>query len=285
MGKSLSITVHPSALGAEYLSVSDAMLQVLDMVGALENIEAGDENERKIIWRLVKAHTNSPPFTVVAEAYPKDPQVSIAIEAERVTKRYGMAIRGLLAGDKPAWLEHDASRLFKKALKRNLNGIGHTDIHIDGEETIIIVPSVAQAGVAALERAEIEVREDLRRTEFGSIEGQVIGLTRYYNSPAIVFMERLSGEKIFCVLADELAQAIGPEHKWSEAWDGRYLRIGGELIYGSDGKLKRVNASYSEEIVWSDIPISALRDVDVLQGRTVHEHIAKFWGEQFGESH
>ena len=73
MSKSISITVHPSDFSGEFLTVADALHQVLDMIGTLEGIEAGDKAERKIVWRLTEAHTNSPPFTLTAEAFPRDP--------------------------------------------------------------------------------------------------------------------------------------------------------------------------------------------------------------------
>lgn len=282
MAKSVSITVHPSDLGGEYLTVSDAMRQVLDMIGALEGIEAGDPSERQIDWRLTEAHTNSPPFTIRAEAFSRDPQVSVGPRADRVAEMYAVAIRSVLAGERPSWLESEPGRQLKKALKRNLNGVGHTDVQIDGDEPIVIVPTTARIGLAVLEQAEIAEVVDLQRTEHGSVEGQVIGLTKYYNSPALVFQERLSGQKVVCVLTPKLAESIGPSHQWSEAWEGRHLRLGGKLIYGSDGRLKRVNATRYQEIKWADVALHDLRGIDILQGRTVQEHLDEFWGVKFG---
>ena len=280
MAKSVSITVHPSDLSGEYLTVSDAMKQVLDMIAALEGIEAGDSQERQIVWRLTEAHTNSPPFTVKAEAFARDPQVSVAFQAERVTRLYAVAISSVLEGSRPEWLESEPGRALKRALKRNLNGVGHTDVVIEGEQPIIIVPSTARVGLEAL--AETDQAEDLQRTEYGSLECQVIGLTRYYSSPAIIVTERLTREKVVCVLTPKLAAELGPEHQWSEVWGGQDLRIGGKLTYDSNGKLKRINASFYESIEWTDIPISDLRGLDITGGRTVQEHLDEFWGERFG---
>jgi len=280
MARSVSITVHPSDLGAEYLSVSDAMNQVLDMIGALESIEAGDASERQIVWRLTDAHTNSPPFTVRAEAFSRDPQVSVAIEAERVTKLYSVAITSVLGGSKPDWLESEPGKLLRRALKRNLNGVGHTDVVIGDDDPIVIVPTGARLGITALEFDE-EHAEDYQRTEFGTVECQVIGLTTYYSSPAIIVLERLSRQRVICVLTPKLAAELGPEHQWSEAWEGQSLLIGGKLAYGSDGKLKRINAVFQESVEWSDVPISDLKDLDITNGRTVEQHLDDFWGERF----
>ena len=119
----------------------------------------------------------------------------------------------------------------------------------------------------------------LSRTEYGSVEGQVIGCTQFNSSPAFVFQERLSGDRIICALAPDFAERLGPEHRWPEVWSGQYLRIGGELIYGADGTLKWINASYHEKIRWADVSLSDIRGLDVLKQRTVHQHLDEFWGE------
>lgn len=282
MTKSVSITVHPSDLSGEYLTVSDAMKQVLDMIGALEGIEAGDAGERQIVWRLTEAHTNSPPFTVRAEAFSRDPQVSVSLEADRVARLYGVAISSVLAGERPNWLESEPGRALKRALKRNLNGVGHTDILIEDEAPIIIVPTTARVGIIALEADDEQAEDDLQRTEYGAIECQVIGLTKYYSAPAIIAVERLSRAKVVCVLTPKLAAELGPEHQWSEAWEGQSLRVGGKLTYGADGKLKRVNVAFHENIEWESVSLSDLKQIDITEGRTVHQHLDEFWGENFG---
>ena len=282
MAKSVSITVHPSDLSGEYLTVSDAMRQVLDMIGALEGIEAGDAGERQIVWRLTDAHTNSPPFTVKAEAFSRDPQVSVKLEVDRVVHLYAVAVSSVLDGNKPDWLESEPGRLLRRALKRNLNGVGHTDVVVEGEEPIVIVPTTARVGIAALDAGDDQADQDLQRTEFGTIECEVIGLTRYYSSPAIIVVERLSQSKVVCVLTPKLAAELGTEHHWLEAWEGQSLRIGGKLTYGPDGKLKRVNVAFHETIEWADVPLSDLKALDITGGSTVEQHLDEFWGEMFG---
>lgn len=280
MGKAISFTIYPSAQSAEFLTVSDAMKQILDMVGALETTEAGDAAERQIVWRLTEAHTNSPPFTVTAEAYSRDPSVSVVIEATRVTKLFATTVREVLAGERPGWIEEPTARLLQQALKRNLNGVGETKIIID-DETVSVVPTTARIGLEALARVEAPL-SDKSRVEYGSVEGQVIGLTTYYNNPALVLVERLSGAHIVCSLTQELAERLGPNHNWKDAWEGSRLLIGGEIVYGQAGDIKRVNASYYTELKWTDVPRLRLKGIDLLQGRTVHEHLDQFWGERFG---
>lgn len=277
MAKSVSFTIHPSALGAEYLTVSDAMHQILDLVGALESTEAGDANERKIVWRLTEAHTNSPPFTVTARAYPRHPTLIVDIEAERVTKMFAETVRESLHGRVPHWVERPTRRHLEAVMKRNLNGIGQSEIVV-GDERLHVLPSNARPALAALHEPT-EAAVDKSRVEYGSIEGRVVGLTTYYNNRALMLLERLSGKQIVCSLSDELAAKLGPTHQWQEAWEGSRLLIGGEIVYGADGSIKKVNATYHEELPFTDVPLADLRGLDILQGRTTREHLEEFWGE------
>lgn len=280
MAKSVSFTIHPSALGAEYLTVSDAMHQILDLVGALESTEAGDANERKIVWRLTDAHTNSPPFTVTVHAYPRHPSLLVDVEANRVAKMFAETVREALSGRIPDWVEGSTRKRLAAVAKRNLNGIGQTEI-IVGDEHLRVLPANARPALEALQEPT-ETVEDKSRIEYGSIEGRVVGLTTYYNNKALVLLERLSGKQIVCSLTDGLAARLGPTHQWQEAWEGSRLLIGGEIVYGPDGFIKKVNASYYEELAFTDVPLMDIRGIDILQGRTTREHLEAFWGESVG---
>jgi hypothetical protein len=279
LAKSVTITVHPSALSGESLTVSDALRQVLDTIDALEMVEAETDSGRKIVWRLAEAHTNSPPFTVVAVASPRDSQVSVEIEAGRVAGAYAQALNELMAGRKPDWMAKEVADPLKRVFKRNLNGVGFTEIEVNGLPPTTIAPNTARVAVNVLEQADIAEREDLRRTEYGSIEGEVVGLAKIGGSPAIVVLERLSAIRVPCVLSDDLEEDVGPHHQWSEVWQGKYVRISGALHYDSKGALKRVNATSYQDVVWADIPVSALRGIDILDGRTIREHLDEIWGE------
>lgn len=285
MSKSLSITVHPSSLGGDYLTVSDAMRQVLDVVEALERAEGGGDSERRIVWRLTEAHTNSPPFTVTASAFSTDPVVSVDIEATRVAALFAEGINDLLRGADPDSIDADMAAPIRRVLKRNLNGVGQTQITIEGTPTLTVVPATAQIALSALDRlsnAEREASVALRRTEYGAVEGEVIGLIRWNDKPALTLIERLSGEKVTCVLSPKLAEELGPTHKWSEAWESGRVLIAGALHYGDDGALKRVNAESLIGLPFTDIRLADLRDVDLLRGRSVGEHIKLLRGGEVG---
>jgi len=285
MGKSLSITVHPSAHGAEYLTVSDAMRQVLDLIEALERSETAEMGTRLIVWRLTEAHTNSPPFTITAEAFPVNPVVSIGLEASRVISIFTHGFKELLEGRSSAWIDVGIATPLKRALQRNLNGVGRTEINVEDEEPFNVVPTNARAAVVALERLELDAEAakiDYSRTEFGAVEVEVRGITRWNDKPALSVIERLSGDKITCVLSKDLADELGPNHKWGEAWEGQRLLVSGALHYGHDGALKRIDADSSEDMPWTDVSLADLHDIDILQGRSVNEHLRLIRGGDLG---
>ncbi len=281
MASSLSITVYPSHHSGEYLTVSDAMSQILDFVKALECFSTTDNEAQVISWRLIKAHTNSPPFTVVAEAFPIDPSLHIEREASRVIYAFSNGIDDLLKRITPKGVDSESCHPLMRAFKRTLNGIGRTDLRIEGEPVISVVPQNAELAIAALDNVlEIVVASiDGTRTEYGSVEGEVCGLVRWYRKPALLFVERLSGSRVTCVLSPELAQELGPSHKWYEAWQGGRLLFGGTLYYGPNGLLRRVDADYIEERPYTDVSLSSLKDIDILQGNSVEEHLKGIWGQ------
>mgnify|MGYP006919320046 CR=1 FL=1 len=285
MAKSISITVHPSAVGAEYLTVSDAMRQVLDLIAALENTESRTASSRQIVWRLTEAHTSSPPFTVVAEAFSTSPELSVESEASRVANLFSSGLKELLDGHDPTWIDDEAAAPLKRVFNRNVNGIGRTQIVVDGNEPFNIVPNNTRAAIAILEHREINesvLTTDYSRTEYGAVEVEVYGITRWNDKPALMVRERLSQDRVTCVLSQELAEKLGPHHLWSEAWEGNRLQVGGALHYGRDGELKRIDANSAEVKVWTDVTMAEIQSIDILQGRSVSEHLHLLRGEDVG---
>lgn len=284
MSKTFSVTVYPDPLAGEYLTVSDALSQVLDMIEALERSEAVNPNERKIVWRLTKAHTNSPPFTLIAEPFPAKPDLSVVLEANRVSGLLEGDVRNLLDG-RVGGVVVDAMPAIKRVIERNTSTITRTEIAFSGSEPFSIRPQNAKTAKAAIERAEIAEREsqpDWQRTEFGSVEGEISGLTRWNGKPALDVIERLSEKKFTCVLSGELSEKIGPAHNWSEVWEGRRVILTGALHYNSDGDLKRADVEDFEDVPWTDVTINDLKSFDVLGDKSMDEHLDILRGEAIG---
>lgn len=286
MAKTVAITVHPASLGDDKLSVGDAMRQVLDFIDALEALDVSQNGNEQIIWRLQKAHTNSPPFTVVAEAGSIDPAISVAFRAERVTEAYHETMDELISGVRPEWLDAKSSRVFRRLFERNTRSVGRTDITFDDSSSPIqIVPSNARKALVALEYGEVDESAaivDQTHTEYGAREGDIFGLVRFYGQPAVVIKERLSAAKVTCVLKEEVAAQLGPQHKWSEAWEGRRVLVRGALNFDSDGRLKKIDVESIDPI--DPRPVSGLEvsDSDFLSGRSAGEHLDRFWDEKDG---
>lgn len=285
MTKSVSFTIHPSALGAEYLSVSDAMKQVLDLVDALEHTEADAANERQIVWRLTEAHTNSPPLTITVEAFAINPAVAIDFEANRVANEFAIGLNGLLLGQPHSELPRHAIGPLKRVFQRNLNGIGLTEISVDDDLSLTVAPTNARSALIAVERLELDWKaevKDYRRTEYGSVEVEVFGVSRFYEKPALIVIERLSRDKVTCILTSQLAEHLGPKHQWNEVWRGERLLVSGALHYDAAGSLARIEAEDAETIPWTDVSLGDLRGVNLLDSRSVSEHLSLIRGEDVG---
>jgi hypothetical protein len=285
MSRSVSFTIHPAALGAEYLSVTDAMKQILDLVEALEHTEAAGSADRQIVWRLTDAHTNSPPLTITAEAFSISPAIAIDIEASRVVKRFTHGITELLHGRSDPELPRHVIAPLKRIFQRNLTGIGLTEVSVEGEQPLTVAPSGARSAIIAVERLELDWKADIqdyRRTEYGAVEVEVFGITRFYDKPALIVTERLSREKVTCILSSQLADFLGPNHQWNEAWQGERLLVSGALHYNEAGSLARIEAEDAEPLPWTSVALGDLRDIDLTRGRSVQEHLNLIRGEDVG---
>ncbi|WP_145911927.1 hypothetical protein [Blastochloris viridis] len=285
MAEFLAITVHPSALGESDLTVADAMRQVLDVIELVEKAdEVEGSEESKVVWRLKRASTNSP-FTVEAQGWSKDPAVSVDVRAARAKRTAREAIAGLLISHEPPdWMDGAALRTAKRLLERNLNGIGQTDLRM-GDDPIQIFPATAQIGVISLEKALIDEKlsaPNLRRTEFGSFEGEIIAATRHYQNPALVIRERLTGDRITCVLSPDIAQQVGPAHSWTEIWAGRRVMVGGALHYSTEGQIAKADVDALSVVDERIVDLNELRELDITGGMSAADFLNLIRGADNG---
>ena len=283
--KKLTITIHPNPLSGEYLSVKDAFCQITDLISTLEISESKEPENRQIVWRLTEAYTNSPPFTIVSVPYPVSDDQSVDNETDRVVGVFVSGLRSLLAGEPSKHMIEDALEPMVRLLQRNLNGVSTTDIRFADDNIISIQPQSARLAKRTIELAVLEAeasKPDLQRTEFGTATGEIVGISRWYRKPAMIINERLSEERFICVLGDELSKKIGPLHHWREVWEGRQVNVSGALHFDTNGTLKRADIYHLEEINWSDVSLADLRDIDVLRGSRVAEHIKKIRDELDG---
>jgi hypothetical protein len=267
----LAVTVYPTMTESDNLTAPDALRQVLDIVELLAKAEAYQEGgPNKIVWRLTSASANSP-FTVELEATAHMPDVSISLQALRVKQIVRGAVSSILDGGSRAdWLDNGAGRTLKSILQRNLNGVGRTDIDFrNSADPIVIVHASAKRAVLALEMAELDEElkdDDLTHVEYGALEGEVMSTGLHHSRPAVFLKERLSGERVICVLSAEIAERIGPEHSWLEVWTGRRTLVSGAVYYDQEGVARRVHAENVETFVVPEVALNEIRDSDFTGG-------------------
>jgi hypothetical protein len=283
--ETITIVVYPSGADADSLTVSDAMQQVLDAFALLAKAEAQKAGSKKIVWRLEHASTNSP-LTISAMAVASDPIGTISEEAHLAKMALGSGLSDILYGrDRASWIDQEAETIVRRILKRNLNGVGRTDVRFDDETpSVVIDHRSALNGVSFLEMKAAEdaaAKDDLTRTEYGSVEGNVILVGSYYNKPAFLLRHRLSGRDVWCVLNPQNADAVGGIHSWKEAWGGgQRVLVRGGLHYNSCGDLIKVNAEDVQELKHDagELGSSELREGSFVRGFSPVKYLERLWG-------
>ena len=133
MPERIKIIVRASGAHPDVLTIEDAMSRVLDIFEMLENMPG-------VQWKLVSASTNSP-LQVEAEAISLEASVDVSVIARSQKQKLARQLHELLRGqlpDDPGFKPQPAKRF----LQRNLNGVGATEIDLDGHEQIAITPLV-----------------------------------------------------------------------------------------------------------------------------------------------
>ncbi len=283
----VTVVVYPSGADADSLTVSDAMLQVLDAFELLSRAEAKmAEQQAHVIWRLERATTNSP-FTVEAVPLSSDPQTDVDRQANQASTTLYEGLDAVLKADSKAdWIDPHSETIIMRLLKRNLNGIGRTDLYLkDLGVPLIIDHRSALRGQIFLERLaadEREKAEDLTRREYGSVEGHVISTATWYHKPAFRMKLRLSGDEVTCVLSSVAAEKIGPQHSWTEAWGGQRVLVSGICYYVTGGRLARIDVENVQRVTPRNVEISELRDRTFSNGLGPESHRREVWGDERG---
>lgn len=280
MAEKVKIKIQPSGGATTSLTVEDAMHQILDFIDMLRAADLSEKPD-KIIWRLESAKTNSP-LEVTAFATGPDPSISISYQAKQTADRVCKTIESLeKGGPLPSWMDGHTANIAERFFRRNMNGIGRTDISVNDNPPTTVVHATAKIGALSIEKSRIQVeieKVDWTRSEYGAVEGEIISTTSVHTKPAIIIKERLSGEKISCILSPELAEKVGPTHSWDETWDQRRFSISGELHFNADGKMTKINAVDLREIISSPVDLKELRSLDLFTDNMhgyLHERLWK----------
>ena len=208
MKERVKITITPSVSASNLLTVEDAMKQVLDYFDLLRSADKSLDDKETIVWRLKSVTTNSP-FTVIAEPYGVDPAISVDRPAAIVMRRFKEGMDAVIKDkDIPSWIEND--KHLQNTLKRNLNGIGRTDIDLgDSIEPIVISHKVADDARKNLEKRKLSKEQNLTHSCHGSLEGYINSVSKHYGKPCFYLRTRQSEKDIRCIVSEDIADEIG----------------------------------------------------------------------------
>ncbi|MNS34786.1 hypothetical protein D3C72_669210 [compost metagenome] len=290
MAETVTIKVEPSPGGGEHLTVRDAMRQVLEFI-ELMAASAPEESQGAIEWELVSATTNSP-FTAVAEAISVDidqPDVAPYVRQAKAAMRTTIEA-AINDGVLPDWIgQGDRSRIVS-IFERNMAGVGRTTISFDdGQPPVVIVERVARTAVENItlaQSAEVDREQDYSGQELGSIDGQIIEATKHRGTPALRIRDRVTGDKVICLLSAELAKTIGQDVRIGDVWTGQRVMASGLLTRSADGTVTSIKLESAEdliEIMPRNDTLASLLDKNFTGGRGVRDYLDDNWSGPLGE--
>jgi hypothetical protein len=96
------------------------------------------------------------------------------------------------------------------------------------------------------------------RTSYGELHGLIVAAGKYQGKPAIQIKTEQYGF-VWCRLAPDLVSEFGDQHNVSEIWEGKNVGVLGALVYGTAGKLTRIEANKIREIPGA--PLISLNEV------------------------
>ncbi len=286
MAERITIIVEPSLEHGGVLTVQDAMRQVLDFVEVVA-AAASDDARAKFGWKLISATTNSP-FEAVAEAFSLDPEWPADQYAREAKSRVDTALRNVPeTGAMPEWLSERGADQFKRIFRRNLNGVGKTTLRLGDEKApVVIVERRARQALDRIEQNEATHRAsapDFSGEELGSIDAHVLDATTYYGRPALRIRDRLTENRIVCVIPAEIADAIGQSHDWRDVWGGERVRISGRIKRNVAGEITLITADSLMKIESLTSTLAEVVDPNFTGGKGAREYLDELWDGPGGE--
>lgn len=281
----VTVVIHSTVGEDGPLTVQDSLRQVLDFFDWLSS-SVSPEDRESVAWNLFTISRNSP-LEAVGEAIALIPGIDAGEVARRAKAVVANEMHALSNGGiVPDWMDHEARAKARAMMNRTLNGIGRTDLFLyEGKAPIIITERVARLATIKLDQVDLELQarsEDLSRRELGSIEGESAEPTTFYGRPAIRVRERLSNKLVICALSSDLARHVGPDHRWDEVWGNQRVLVIGELIYGKDGQVSRVNATELKFFKPRAVKMTDLAMPGFTGGVTAPEYLDWLWRGDLG---
>jgi hypothetical protein len=273
MAERMTVVVVPQNDDGDGLTVGDAMRQVLDIFDLLTT--SNDDSESPIVWRLIKASTNTP-LTVTGEAQSADPNVNADVIGKSQKADFAINYASLRKGIVPlAWQTGERRKKAKSLIDRSRKAIAKTIIVVDpAADKIEITNNDADAMERTLD-AQPAPQAVKVKDQIGSVEGYLIEVGTHYKQPAIKVNDRKTGIDVWCVIPDEFRSLIAGEANFDDVWSGRRVVVHGRITYESPGVISRVFANDVQRIEPKPIDLDAIKDKSFTGGLSVAEYIEK----------
>lgn len=235
------------------------------------------ETDKTVVWKLVSATTNSPlDVTGMMDANEEEVTADeLAAHAMASTSEMSTGFARLVEGRViEEWREGTKADVLKRILKRNLNGVGLTEVYVNDAPTPdVVTPTVA---ATALDLLGAEPAVDRARAEVGSIDGDYMYLGFRSAKPAIRIRERKTGAAIWCLVSEKDFERIDSKVRASDVWRHRRVRARGKIFYDSAGDIVRVQTTEIELLPAQDVALDDVRDATFTGGLSVSEYLELF---------
>jgi hypothetical protein len=272
----LRVKVFPSASHKDLLTVQDAMKQVLDC------FSLADDAARGVLWKLVSASTNSP-LTVYAEPIAVKPGFDLAAYLDTVVPRLSDGFSALSEGRViKEWATGPKATIVRNIFERNQNGVGRTEVEVlTGRPAAVVTEKIAFDGLRALDEEIIQetLAEPLigskARTEYGSVEGELLDVGTYWRRPAVQIRELKSKRSVWCQVSADRAEEISQHAAFKDVWMRHRVLVRGKLFFDEAANLTFIEAL---EIVLLDsekVSVDNLTDKTFTGGLSAAEYLDK----------
>lgn len=269
MAEKIKVRVTASGRHPDVLTIQDAMQQVLDIFGMIEN-------EPGVQWKLALATTNSP-FYVEGEAVSFEPSVDVSVVA-RAQKKYLSENLAAISNGKPPVDKSFNIANAKRVLERNLNGVGKTEIDFELGEPVKVTPRIAKSAIEVISKKPAGLFEEIAKAheEIGSVEGTLQDVGTYKNKPAVRIKNKMSGD-VWCVLSEKLQTEFQDRATYKDVWRHQRVVVRGKLNYRSDGVLNFVFANDINLMVPPpEVNLDKLRDTEFTGGLSIADYLEQF---------
>lgn len=273
MAERMTVIVVPQN-SQENLTVEDAMRQVLSVFELLSSTTREGGNE--VAWRLIEAKTNSPPFTVTAEAFTSAPNIDVEEDAKFQKQELLRSFAEFKEGRIPDQWQEDAANEAVMSLFNRLRN-NRLEIYVDSTQAPITLTDNDRQNAEALTALNVahDVSANSTKTQIGSINGVFSQITTYHNTPAVIIRENKTGRDIACIVSEELKLRITKDISIGDVWEHVPVIVRGEILYGIGRGIKRVIASDIQRKEKKEMSLDQIRDRNFTNGLTVAEYLDK----------